>query len=249
MAQYAFYFDQSRCNGCMACANACKSWNQLAPGPTKWLRIQQYETGSFPNLRLNNAFLPCFQCANPVCVPAANGALFKEPKYGAVLMDPARATDSSMKAAWQACPYGSIAFDSDSPNSNASKCTMCVDRLQQNLLPACVVSCPMRALDFGPADVLAKKYPNAQTELQDYPASSLTRPSAFFKPTATKKAIVPYDAGKALTLLGNRDPLPAVFTDPTQVTKVPAGILGRGSLTLKSTSTKQLMHLTRSEDG
>ena len=130
--QYGFYFDQSRCTACHACAIACKSWNLLQPGPTKWLRMLQFETGTFPTLRLNNIFVPCYHCQNPVCVPASKGAMFKEGNYGAVLIDPAQANSPNLRAAWEACPYGCITFDSDNQNANASKCTMCIDRLTQN---------------------------------------------------------------------------------------------------------------------
>ena len=79
----------------------------------------------------------CWHCSNPVCVTAANGAMYKEPKYGAVLIDPSQTKNPSLKAAWEACPYGVISFDSDAPDSNAFKCNMCVDKLSSGT-NACV---------------------------------------------------------------------------------------------------------------
>src|SRR3972149_1663426 len=125
MVQYGFFFDQSRCHGCNICQVACKSWNMLPPGPEKWMRGYQWE--------------------KPVCVDAADGAMYKEEKYGAVLIDPDKATSASMRKAWVACPYGAIAFDSDAPDAKASMCTMCIDRLEQDKLPVCVESGAHRA--------------------------------------------------------------------------------------------------------
>jgi len=149
VTQYGFFFDQSRCVGCQDCTISCKSWNLLPAGPVKWSRLYQWETGSFPNVRVNTLFAPCYHCANPVCIPAANGAMYKEPNFGAVLIDPTQTQNPSLRAAWEACPYGAIVFDSDAPDANASKCTMCIDRLVQGQQPVCVMSCMMRALDFG----------------------------------------------------------------------------------------------------
>ena len=38
---------------------------------------------------------------------------------------------------------------------------MCVDRLEKGLSPICVLSCSMRALEFGPIEELKKKYGNS----------------------------------------------------------------------------------------
>jgi Fe-S-cluster-containing dehydrogenase component len=162
MTQYGFFFDQSRCVACQTCAVACKDWNDIAAGPAKPLRIFAWEKGAFPALRINTLFAPCYHCENPVCVDVANGAMYKEDKYGAVLIDPDKANDPNLKAAWNACPYGAITFDSDSPDSTAYKCNMCIDRLEQGKQPICVMSCPQRALDFGPLDQMTEKYGNSQ---------------------------------------------------------------------------------------
>jgi Fe-S-cluster-containing dehydrogenase component len=185
-AQYGFFFDQSRCTACMACTVACKSWNKLAPGPTKWLRIYEWETGTFPTPEINTLFAPCYHCQNPVCIAAANGAMLKEPTYGAVLIDPTQTNNPSLRAAADACPYGSIVFDSDAPNANASKCTMCIDRLEQGLKPVCVLSCPMRALDFGPISQMVQSY-GTNSQLSGMPDPSTAKPSVVFKQKDARK--------------------------------------------------------------
>jgi len=246
--QYGFFFDQSRCTACHACSVACKSWYLQDPGPSKWARVYEWETGTFPNLKVNTLFAPCYHCANPVCVTAANGAMFKEPKYGAVLIDPAQATSGNLKAAWQVCPYGAISFDSDAPDSKASHCTMCIDLLTQNILPACVTACPQRALDFGPLSDLQKKY-GTNSQLEGMPASNTTTPSVVFKPTLAKPQHVPYDATRALTLLAQRGTLPPFFNQPSDVTGAPTNIVGRNALNLKPKSVADFMAATRNDEG
>ncbi|MGA2875123.1 MAG: 4Fe-4S dicluster domain-containing protein [Nitrososphaerales archaeon] len=221
--QYGFFFDQSRCDGCNTCQVACKGWNVLVPGPAKMCRVLQWETGTFVNVRQNTLFAPCYHCSNPVCIPAAQGALIKEPNYGAVLIDPSQANSPNLKAAWEACPYGAISFDSDAPDSNAVKCTMCIDRLTQNQYPACVTSCTIRALDFDTMANLIKKY-GSNTQMAGMPAPT-PGPSIVFKPMNPRKSLVPYNENDALTLLGARPaPIPPVYTDPTNVTTVAAGV-------------------------
>lgn len=247
VTQYGFYFDQSRCVGCRACSVACKDWNNVGPGPSKWLKIYEEEKGTFPTVTENILFVPCFHCQNPVCVSAANGALIKEPKYGAVLIDPSKANSVDLRSAWDACPYGAISFDSDAPNATASKCTMCVDRLEQNKLPACIESCPMRALDFGKLSDLQAKYGTA-ADLQDLPSSTTTHPSLVVKPIEAKKQLVSYDVPTALSLIGQRgNGLPAIYTSTTDVTS-PTVTVGRTSINLKASSNEKMMAATQNDD-
>jgi anaerobic dimethyl sulfoxide reductase subunit B (iron-sulfur subunit) len=241
--QYGFFFDQSRCDGCRTCVAACKTWNGLPAGPLRWARMYQWETGTFPAVRLNQLFAPCYHCEKPVCVTAANGAMFKEAKYGAVLIDPAQATSANLRAAWEACPYGAISFDSDSPDASASKCTMCVDRLEQGKLPICVQSCPMRALDFGKLSDLQAKY-GKTSDLPDVPSSATTSPAVVFKPHDTKPQLVPLDSGRVLqTMATRKSGLPAVYSQPSDVTDIPSGLMTKNALNMKAGSTTQFEKL------
>jgi anaerobic dimethyl sulfoxide reductase subunit B (iron-sulfur subunit) len=199
------------------------------------MRLFQWEKGTFPSVRVSTLFAPCYQCQNPPCVDAANGGLIKEPKYGAILVDPAKAT--TLRAAAAACPYGAITFDSDASDATASKCTMCVDRLSQGLLPMCVAACQMRALDFGTLDSLKAKYPNAVTVLEDMPSDGGAQPAILFKPHDSKKQLVPYDANAALTILAARPSgLPQVFSQPSDVTSIPSGLMTKNVLKMRAGS-------------
>jgi DMSO reductase iron-sulfur subunit len=166
VTQYGFFIDLSRCIGCNACLIACKQWHDLEPGPAKWMRVYQWEKGSFPQIDLHVLPIPCFHCAKPVCAEACpNQAIAKEEKYGAVLVDSSKC-DGQRKCR-EACPYGAPQFGGDAPGIKMSKCTMCIDRLEQGLAPICVLSCSMRALEFGPIDALREKYGGPLSDVRE----------------------------------------------------------------------------------
>ena len=130
MTQYGFFFDQSRCYGCKACSVACKDWYDIAPGPEKWMSVYMWEKGRFPNPSIGILAFNCGHCDNPVCAAACdNGAIFKEEKYGAVLVDQDKCKGD--RHCFEACPYGAPKFASDEPGTKMSKCTMCIDRLEK----------------------------------------------------------------------------------------------------------------------
>jgi anaerobic dimethyl sulfoxide reductase subunit B (iron-sulfur subunit) len=56
-----------------------------------------------------------------------------------------------------ACPFDAPQFGTGE-NPKMQKCHFCLDRLAMNRKPACVDSCPMRALDAGPIEELREKY-------------------------------------------------------------------------------------------
>jgi formate dehydrogenase iron-sulfur subunit len=60
-----------------------------------------------------------------------------------------------------------------------AKCTMCIDRIKEGLLPACVKTCPSGAMNFGDRekilamakerlDEVKKKYPKAELLNHDF---------------------------------------------------------------------------------
>ena len=247
MTQYGFFFDQSRCSGCKACAVACKTWHKLPPGPLKYLKIYEYEKGSFPDVRIHFQWLPCYHCEEPVCISGcASKAIYKEPKFGAVLIDNEKC--NGCRICYDVCPYGAPVFASDEMEVKAQKCDMCIDRLQMGEKPICVLTCHTRALDFGPLSDMMKRYGDRR-DLADMPSSQTTKPSIVFKPHAVKRQLVPYNTEKALRLLMRREPLPSLFASASDVLKIPAGMVGRDKLIIKHKSTAELMACTRNDEG
>src|SRR5215471_16614894 len=54
-----------------------------------------------------------------------------------------------------ACPFGVI--DINPVTNTAQKCTMCYDRMKNNLTPACAQACPTQSIQFGPIVELKKR--------------------------------------------------------------------------------------------
>jgi anaerobic dimethyl sulfoxide reductase subunit B len=247
MTQYGFFIDQSRCIGCNTCTVACMQWQGIQPGSVRWMRVYQWEKGTYPNTRLHILPVPCFHCEKPVCLEACpNGAIYKEEKYGAVLVDWNKCTGA--RKCWKACPYGAPQYAGDEAGQKMSKCNMCIDRLEQGGPPMCVASCSMRALDFGPIEELMKKYGNLRS-LEDLPKETLTRPAVIFKPADPKTEVVPWDSAKALKLWQKRqsppgEALPDIFTEESEVTEAPPEIAGRNRLVLKARNNAELKYYT-----
>jgi anaerobic dimethyl sulfoxide reductase subunit B (iron-sulfur subunit) len=215
------------------------------------MRVYQWEQGAFPDVRLGLLAVNCYHCEKPACIDACpNQAIFKEEKYGAVLIDQERCEGERQCS--EACPYGAIVYASDQKGEKAHKCTMCIDRLEEGEMPICVQSCSLRALDFGPIEELRKRYGELDS-LDELPDGSITRPSAVFKPRDHKKPLLPYDADKALDLWQQRGPfapadVPPTFTNKAAVTQPQAGIRGRERLVLKARNAAELMEATRNDE-
>lgn len=246
MVQYGFFFDQSRCISCHTCTVACRDWNDIDPGPVKWLRMFEWERGAFPIVTIHTLFAPCYHCENPVCVKACpNGALFKEEKYGAVLVDKDKCKGT--RKCWLACPYGAPQFANDESGTPMSKCTMCIDRLEKGMKPVCVESCPTRAFDFDTMENIEAKYGTLR-KLEEMPRS-VTNPAIVFKPHAEKRQLVPYDVDRALGLFAGRDSLPPVYNSKTDVTEIAENLVGRNKLILKPRTAEDLLRQTRNDEG
>ena len=251
MTQYGFFIDQSRCIGCNQCTIACMQWHDIQPSPVKWMRVYQWEMGAFPDVKLRALPVMCYHCENPVCIKACpNGAIYKEDKYGAVVVDSDKCKGG--RQCWKACPYGALQFDGDEPGTKMSKCNMCIDRLEQGLKPICVLSCSMRALEFGPLEDLIDKYGNLR-RLEEMPKESITRPAVVFRPIDPKKEIVLWDSTRALELWQKRNPdsggpLPDIFKDPSDITEAPQEIVGRNRLVLKAKTSEEAMYYTTDDE-
>jgi anaerobic dimethyl sulfoxide reductase subunit B (iron-sulfur subunit) len=180
--RYAFRFDQSACSGCKACQAACKDRNGLPVG-VLWRRVYEVAGGGWERAGEawhTDAFayslsLACNHCAEAVCAEVCPTQAIARRADGLVLIDAAKCVGCRY-CGW-ACPYGAPQYDERS--GTMTKCDLCVEDLDAGRVPACVASCPMRALDLvtleeGAATPGAGTFP--------LPAPSLTTPGLIVIP-------------------------------------------------------------------
>jgi Fe-S-cluster-containing dehydrogenase component/formate-dependent nitrite reductase membrane component NrfD len=144
---YGFAIDLPKCIGCHACTIACKAEHQIPVGVNRcW--VKTVEKGSFPDTR--RFFFPvlCNQCDEAPCAKICpTNALFKR-RDG--IVDLHGDACIGCRACMVACPYDQLFID---PNTHtAEKCNFCANRIENELLPACVSVCPTQCRIFGDLD-------------------------------------------------------------------------------------------------
>ena len=156
--QMAFYFDQARCIGCLACVIACKQWHQVPPGPVKWRRVITIESGTYPETKAHFLSAACYHCAFPACAAVCPGeAITKRKEDGVVVVNQDNCLGKKCRLCLDACPYGAPQFGDDE-KAVMQKCDFCADRLAEGKKPICVAACITGALDAGPIERLERKY-------------------------------------------------------------------------------------------
>lgn len=157
---WVMVIDLRKCVGCQACTVSCKSENNIPVGYYRtWVDVAQigatYSTpqgetvtanGKYEQqIKVRNVPKLCNHCDEPPCVTVCPvKATFKRAD-GPVLVDPRLCIGCGTCV--NACPYDARYIN---PISNtADKCTLCVERIDQGLLPACVTTCVGRARIFG----------------------------------------------------------------------------------------------------
>jgi formate dehydrogenase iron-sulfur subunit len=160
----AKYIDTSTCIGCKACEAACQEWNDLKRVPTTqvgnyqtmpaldadfWNLIKFREMDTADGLSWLMRKDQCMHCAEPGCLAAC-------PAPGAIVQYANGIVDVNPEACI-GCGYCATGCPFDVPKFHAktgkmAKCTLCVDRVDVGLEPACIKACPTGCLNFGTKD-------------------------------------------------------------------------------------------------
>ncbi|MCR9199460.1 MAG: 4Fe-4S dicluster domain-containing protein [Planctomycetaceae bacterium] len=142
--KYGWLIDTRRCFGCHACEVSCKAENDVPLG--HYIRqTMTKDVGEYPQVA--RMFLPmaCQHCEDAPCIKACPcGALGKE-TGGTVAID--YNVCCGHGTCVDVCPYGALYMDPVA--HQAVKCHNCYHRLEQDMEPACVPTCPSEALYFG----------------------------------------------------------------------------------------------------
>lgn len=159
--RWGLLIDASRCaDGCSRCVEACSSehgW-KIAGSPGRepqWIRIlAATDPETTRRVRLP---LMCQHCAQPPCADVCPTSATFRRADGVVLVD--RHICIGCRYCVMACPFGVRFFlgedvDNQRPhsprgNGTAEGCTLCVHRIDQGRLPACVEACSAGAMTFG----------------------------------------------------------------------------------------------------
>lgn len=159
-----FLIDNTKCMGCRACQTACKQWNNLSAEKTEFfggpgyqnpkdLSDSTYTLIKFHEVIENNKIKDwgywkkqCQHCIDPSCKVACPTGAIEKIAYGPVVWDDAKCLGCPLCK--ESCPFNIPRFG-DKLNPKIRKCTMCYDRLEEGIEPACAKACPTDATIFG----------------------------------------------------------------------------------------------------
>jgi formate dehydrogenase iron-sulfur subunit len=156
--QKAFLFDASRCIDCRACMVACSVENKIEMDKTRIWVAGVGLKGEFPNLSRATMVYHCMHCAAPDCLSACPVGAYTKRDDGPVIYDAKKCI--GCRYCMNACPFGVPHFDYEKgliEGAFIDKCTMCPQRIDNGLEPACVATCPTDALVFGERSDLLKE--------------------------------------------------------------------------------------------
>lgn len=170
MSGKSFFIDMTKCTACRGCQVACKQWNGLPAEDTinhgshqnpQDLSFNTYKLVRFEEKviedKLNWLFFPeqCRHCIDPPCMMVTDNpeSIIQDPETGAVIYTDLTA-EEDFEVVRGSCPYDIPRKQKD--GKIIAKCTMCNDRVQNGMLPACVLSCPTGTMNFGDREDMLK---------------------------------------------------------------------------------------------
>jgi formate dehydrogenase iron-sulfur subunit len=171
-----FFTDTTVCIGCKACEVACKEWNLVPEDGLVFTGNSYDNTGELnANTWRHVAFIEqdkpirvggqdfrwlmssdvCKHCTHAACLDVCpTGAIFRT-EFGTVVIQDDVCNGCGYCV--PACPFGVIDKRELGGDGGMHKCTLCYDRLQDGLEPACAKACPTDSIQFGPLDDLIAK--------------------------------------------------------------------------------------------
>jgi formate dehydrogenase iron-sulfur subunit len=180
-----FFTDTTVCIGCKACEVACKEWN-LVPDDGLVFTGDSYDNTSELNADTwrHVAFVEqrvarddgtgvrwlmssdvCKHCTHAGCLDVCPTGAIMRTEFGTVVIQDDVCNGCGYCVV--ACPFGVIGKRETGGDGGMHKCTLCYDRLQDGLEPACAKACPTDSIQFGPLDELLERAGGRLAEVQD----------------------------------------------------------------------------------
>jgi formate dehydrogenase iron-sulfur subunit len=103
----------------------------------------------------------CKHCTNAGCMDACPTGALVRTEFDTVIVQPDICNGCGYCV--PSCPFGVI--DRDPYDGRAAKCTLCYDRLEDGMEPACAKSCPTDSIQFGPWEELHERAEKRVAEL------------------------------------------------------------------------------------
>lgn len=139
--RYAFLVDAAKCIGCRTCSMACKNFNQLLP-QMQWRQVYPLAEAIYPHRERAFYSLACNHCEKPACLEACPTASYSIRPDGIVAHN--QSTCIGCTNCVRSCPYGAPHYNPQ--EKRVEKCSLCWERIDAGLKPACVQSCPVDAI-------------------------------------------------------------------------------------------------------
>ena len=171
----AFFIDAKRCIGCFTCAMACKNQYATEPG-VNWREVYPLKGDIYPHHERAFYSLACNHCEKPTCLEVCPvKAYYKREKDGIVVHEQDKCIGCGNCV--RSCPYGAPRYNP--VEKRAEKCSLCFERIDAGLKPACVQSCPVAALTI--IDLAAGEPGNSTQFPPGYPKMPALNPGTRFR--------------------------------------------------------------------
>ena len=122
--------------------------------------VQTYQEGD--GFRWLMASDVCKHCTHAACLEVCpTGALFRT-EFGTVVVQPDVCNGCGYCV--PACPFGVL--DKREDDGRVWKCTLCYDRLKDDMEPACAQACPTNSIQFGELSELRERAEHRLAHLQ-----------------------------------------------------------------------------------
>ena len=126
--------------------------------------------------------IACNHCEDPACTKVCPSGAMHKRDDGLVVVN--EEVCIGCRYCHMACPYGAPQYNA--AKGHMTKCDGCHTRVADGKKPICVVSCPLRALDFGPIEELRQKH-GQLAAVAPLPSAHFTKPSIVIKPNANSR--------------------------------------------------------------